>query len=188
MPILLILAVSLHKHLPWQSQRCSWTSPSGSYYDCKMHLEQQPSGNFEKTRFITHRSWGAGPEPHSEFTGESPYMFMCWPGVAFTGVTVLLVPRVLRFTPYWYTSDIRVSSLVAQTVKSLQRGRPGFSPWVGKILWRRKWQPTPVFLPGKSHGQRSLAGCSPWGHKESDRTERLTHTHKQKSRNLGTRM
>ena len=40
--------------------------------------------------------------------------------------------------------------------------RPGFDPWVGKIPWRRKWQPTPVFLPGKSHGQGSLAGCSPW--------------------------
>jgi len=38
-------------------------------------------------------------------------------------------------------------------------------------LWRRNWQPIPVFLPGKSHGQRSLAGCNPWGHKESDRTE-----------------
>ena len=36
--------------------------------------------------------------------------------------------------------------------------RPGFDPWVRKILWRRKWQPTPVFLPGKSHGQRSLSG------------------------------
>ena len=36
-----------------------------------------------------------------------------------------------------------------------------FNPWVGKIPWRRKWQPTPVFLPGKSHGQRSLAGYSP---------------------------
>ena len=35
-------------------------------------------------------------------------------------------------------------------------GRPGFNPWVGKIPWRRKWQPTPVFLPGKSHGRRSL--------------------------------
>ena len=40
--------------------------------------------------------------------------------------------------------------------------------------WRRKWQPTPVFLPGESHGQRSLVGYSPWGLKESDRTERLT--------------
>ena len=41
--------------------------------------------------------------------------------------------------------------------------RGWFSPWVGKISWRRKWQPTPVFLPGKSHGQRSLVGYSPWG-------------------------
>ena len=40
-----------------------------------------------------------------------------------------------------------------------------FYPWVRKIPWRRKWQPTSVFLPRKSHGQRSLAGCSPWGHK-----------------------
>ena len=54
--------------------------------------------------------------------------------------------------------------------------RCGFDPWVGKIHWRRKWQPTSVFLPGKSHGQRSLVGCSPWGHEESDTTERL-HFH-----------
>ena len=44
----------------------------------------------------------------------------------------------------------------------------GFNPCVGKILWRRKWQLAPVFLPGKSHGQRSLAGYSPWGGKEWD--------------------
>ena len=44
----------------------------------------------------------------------------------------------------------------------------------GKIPWRREWLPTPVFLPGKSQGQRSLLGYSPWGHKESDMTERLT--------------
>ena len=49
--------------------------------------------------------------------------------------------------------------------------RLGFDPWVRKIPWRRKWQPTPVFLPGKSHGQRSLEGYIPWGHKESDTTE-----------------
>ena len=42
--------------------------------------------------------------------------------------------------------------------------RRAFNPWVRKIPWRRKWPPTPVFLPGKSHGQRSLAGCSPWDH------------------------
>ena len=43
--------------------------------------------------------------------------------------------------------------------------RRGFDPWAGKIPWRRKWQPTPVFLPGESHGQRSLMGYSPWGRK-----------------------
>ena len=42
---------------------------------------------------------------------------------------------------------------------------------------RRKWQPTPVFLPGESHRQRCLVGYSPWGHKESDTTEQLTHPH-----------
>ena len=47
----------------------------------------------------------------------------------------------------------------------------GFHPWVGKIPWIRKWQPTVVFLPGESHGQRSLAGYSPWGSKESETTE-----------------
>ena len=46
------------------------------------------------------------------------------------------------------------------------RRRFGFNPWVGKMPWRRKWQPTPVFLLGESHGQRSLVGYSPWGHKE----------------------
>jgi len=46
-----------------------------------------------------------------------------------------------------------------------------FNPWIRRILWRREWQPTPVFLPGESHGQRNLVGCSPWGHKESDMTE-----------------
>ena len=54
----------------------------------------------------------------------------------------------------------------------LWRRRPELDPWVETIPWRREWQPTPVFLPGKSHGQKSLVGSSPWGHKESDMTER----------------
>ena len=49
-----------------------------------------------------------------------------------------------------------------------------FDPWVRKIPWRRAWQPTPVFLPGESHGQRSLVGYSPWGHHESGVTKRLS--------------
>ena len=54
--------------------------------------------------------------------------------------------------------------------------RPGFDPWVRKIPWRRKWQPTPLFLPGESHGRWNLAGYSPWGRKELDTTERLHFT------------
>ena len=50
------------------------------------------------------------------------------------------------------------------------RGRR-FFPWDRKILWKKKWQPTPVFLPGKPHGQRSLVGYSPCGHKESEKTQ-----------------
>ena len=52
--------------------------------------------------------------------------------------------------------------------------RHSFSPWVRKIPWRRAQQPTPVFLPGESHGQKSLVGYSPWGHRELNMTERLS--------------
>ena len=51
-----------------------------------------------------------------------------------------------------------------------------FNPWVRKIPWIKEWQPIPVFLSGEFHGQRSLVGYCPWGHKESDMTERLTHS------------
>ena len=51
--------------------------------------------------------------------------------------------------------------------------RPRFNPWVGKIAWRREWQPTPVFFPGELHGQKSLAGYSPHGHNELDTTDWL---------------
>ena len=55
-----------------------------------------------------------------------------------------------------------------------RRRRHELDPWVRKIPWRKKWQPASVFLPGKSHGQKSLAGYSPKGCKESDTTERLS--------------
>ena len=54
-----------------------------------------------------------------------------------------------------------------------KRKRPGFSPWVGKIPWRRARQPNPVFLPGESHGQRSLAARSPWGCKAGQNCSKL---------------
>ena len=68
-------------------------------------------------------------------------------------------------------------SLVAQTVKHLSAMQETqVRSLGGKILWSRKWQPSPVFLPGKSHGRWSLVGYCPWGRKELDMTERL-HFH-----------
>ena len=58
----------------------------------------------------------------------------------------------------------------ASACRSRRRKRLRFDPWVEKILWSRKWQPTPIFLPGKFYGQRSLEG-SPWHLKELDTTE-----------------
>ena len=55
-----------------------------------------------------------------------------------------------------------------------RRKRLAFNPWVGKIPWRRAWPPPPVFLPGESHAQRSVAGYRPWGRKESDTAGRLS--------------
>ena len=55
-------------------------------------------------------------------------------------------------------------------------GDPGSIPGSGRPPWKKEWHPTPVFLPGESHGQRSLVGHSPWGHKESNMTEQLSFT------------
>ena len=60
--------------------------------------------------------------------------------------------------------------LVAKYMPANAIDEGGFNPWVEKIRWRRKWQLTPVLLPGKSHGQSILVGYSPWGHKQSDTT------------------
>ena len=57
--------------------------------------------------------------------------------------------------------------------------RRGFDPWVEKIPWRRAWQPTPVFFPGKSHGLRRVMGCGPRGCKESGTTEAAEHARMQ---------
>ena len=82
--------------------------------------------------------------------------------------------RSARTTPAYKGVYLFLNNMLLQgcsVVKKicLQCRRPGFDSWVRKMPWRRKWQPTPVFLPGESHGQRSLAGCSPGGHKSQTR-------------------
>ena len=107
------------------------------------------------------------------FSSRSPSLLdICW--LSSTSHSTSLGPAWLR-----PVLALVKASLVAQTVKHLPAMQ---ETWVrslggeGSIPWRRKWQPTPVFLPGESHGWRSLAGYSPWGRKESDTTERL-HFH-----------
>ena len=76
----------------------------------------------------------------------------------------------------FFKEDMGFSGVACGKRSTCQCRRCRFGPWVGKILWRREWQSTPVFLPGEFCEQRSLAGYSPWGCKESDMTEPLTHT------------
>ena len=84
----------------------------------------------------------------------------------------LFSPKIIVFSSAWGMSyGCRLDGSRGLPWWLLQCRRPGFDPWVGKIPWRRAWQPTPVFLPQESYGQRSLAGYSPWGHKESYMTE-----------------
>ena len=84
----------------------------------------------------------------------------------------------LRFWPQNYQmpfnilldTRLGISCWLSGKESTYQCRRPEFDPWVRKITWRRAWQPTPVFMPGESCVQRSLAGYSPWGCKKSDST------------------
>ena len=86
-------------------------------------------------------------------------VMMCWENL-----------RSLSFYSEWTNHTLRRHRLprwLSAEESICQCKRCGFDPWVGKIPWSRNWQPTPVFLPGKFHGQRSLVGYSPWGCGES---------------------
>ena len=73
--------------------------------------------------------------------------------------------HIFQWMMLWYTKGFPGGTSSKEPACQCRRcKRHGFNPWVGKISWRRAWQTTPVFLPGASHGQRSLVGCSPWGH------------------------
>ena len=88
----------------------------------------------------------------------SPGFTLDW--ISTPGTMFLLIFRITG------ASQVKNTPANAGDSKRLE-----LDPWVRKIPWGRKWQSTPVFLPGKSHGQRSLAGCRPWGREEWDMTE-----------------
>ena len=112
--------------------------------------------------------WGLGRAPPSPWA-------LSWPPCFEMQLTPLLSPppspAVCFTTVFSLPSDTHVvwASLVAQMVKHLPAnvGDPRSIPGSGRFLRRREWLPTPVFLPGESHGQRSLVGYSPWGRKQS---------------------
>ena len=98
-------------------------------------------------------------------------------------------PCIHTFPPFWTSFPFRSPKCIKQTFlcctilfrcgsdsqeSACNAGDPGLIPGVVKIPWRREWQPTLVFLPEEFHGQKSLVGYSPQGHKELDTTERLT--------------
>ena len=72
---------------------------------------------------------------------------------SFSRIASVISGKILPIYPWWLNG--KESTCWCR--------KHGFNPWTGKILWSRIWQPTPVFLPGEFHGQRSLVSCSPWG-------------------------
>jgi len=95
----------------------------------------------------------------------------------WTQITAPHPPDFQVWDGTWWMAFLRSSHETLSLMllwRITQETRQGFNPWIRNIPWRRKWQPFPVFLPGKSCGQKSLVGYSPWGQKESDTTE---HTH-----------
>ena len=115
--------------------------------------------------------------------------FKFWPSVSrfVSGDTVSSsLSRICEPAPAFYSDFPGISiasspdgfprwlSVKEATCQCRRHRRCGFNPWVGKIPWKRKWQPTPVFLLGRVHGQRSPAGCSLWGRRELGVTSRHT--------------
>ena len=92
------------------------------------------------------------------------------------GFTELIIFRMIKVIiyglPQWLSGKESTTEIHFRfNLKCRSCRRYGFDPWIRKIPWRRAWQPIPAFLPGESHGQRSLAGYSPWHGKESDTSE-----------------
>ena len=106
--------------------------------------------------------------------------------ISYTYVSVIRIYQLYMYISYTHThthTHTHKGFPSGSAVKNLlsMQGDPGnmghgFDLWVRKSPWRRKWQPTSVFLPGKSHGQSSLVGYNPWGCKESGMAEGLSRS------------
>ena len=118
--------------------------------------------------------WGRSP---GEGNG-NPLLYSCLENSIVRGARRVIAHEVANSQTWLCDSHTqglsrlpRCSNGKESACKCRRSRRCSFNPWVGKMPCKRKWQPAPVFLPGESHGQRSLAGCSPWGRKELDMAE-----------------
>ena len=121
---------------------------------------------------FTSWNWLLQTWPYMEFFSHYLPQDISWE-VSFTALSDLWLLRPLQHLFYGFPAGSVVKN--APAMQETCR-RHGFNPWVRKIPWSRKWQPTPVFLPGKSRGQSSLMGYRPWGHKELETTEWLNNS------------
>ena len=131
-------------------------------------------GESHRNTALIHTDRGTLPGESRWMHGGLPVRGICWEGRNFPLLCEVLLAglRIKLMWDRWGGSSGEEPTCQCRRCKRL-----GFDPWVGKIPWRRVWQPTPGFLPGKSHGQRSLVGYSPQGHKELDMTEVTLHTY-----------
>ena len=133
---------------------------AGSFYFLQI---QEPYWCFWEPRNILLQLLRCMKLPKHQRVGKKPMIIFFYCGYILT--KDLLYTQTLGLP--WWLRCYRIC---------LQCRRPGFNPWVGKIPWRRAWQSMPVLVPAEFHGQRSFAGYSPWGRRESDTTGRLIHT------------
>ena len=101
--------------------------------------------------------------------------------ILYTFFFLFIFPSFSHTLPYFWAQLFILCFPVGtrgkeSTCQYRRHKRHEFDPWVERTPWRKKWQPTLVFLPGEFHGQRSLVGNSPWGRRESDTTEQLWST------------
>ena len=137
-----------------------------------------PLGELDTIDFVIELGLGVDRKQHilltTELQIETPCVILCFHFCYMRfqlGSSTLQVSLGYKHLPRWLSS--RESACNAGDAGDRHKWL-GLDPWVRKIPWVRAWQPTPEFLPRKSHGQRSLVGYSAWGHKESNTTEVLS--------------
>ena len=158
------------EHLTCDMIHCAWGSGGVMWppYFVQACGNRRSGNRCKRESCISHQEPPVFHLPSGSWKVNSP---VCQPGE----ISDLPSPPQYKWSPgsvhQWFPGGAGGKEPACQCRR---QKRSGFHPWVGKIPWRRKWPPTPVFLPGESHGQRGLAGYSLWHHKESNMTKHMS--------------